>query len=325
MPFSQVGIELRTEFHTQSHSLGILGIRADDSREVTVDDHLLGHHMDVLEAPAAQSHRDDDAASTVHRRIDNVEVLLAQDDVLVDHSLLDSLDIVPVHLTADGDDEVFVTLELDVLNLNLVHLVDDALIMRSQHLCSIVPVGLIAIVFARIVRCRHIDTSLTTKLTDGKRDLRRGTQTLEEIDLDAVSREDVSHTFGKHPAVITAVMTHDHSGLDVGEGFVDVVGKALCGHAHDVLVHTVRACTHNAAQTTRTELQVLVEGIDEGALVLIVEHCLNFLACLLVKGRSKPLLCQCLALCDKLSVVFHKQSCFKLLFDYVIFDAQRYK
>ena len=47
----EVGIQARTEFHAKSHGLSILGVGADNGGEVTVDDHLLGHDMNVLEAP----------------------------------------------------------------------------------------------------------------------------------------------------------------------------------------------------------------------------------------------------------------------------------
>ena len=63
----EVGIQTGTELHTQGHSLGILWVRADNGWEITVDNHLLRNDMDVLEAPRAQSHRDDDATCAVHR------------------------------------------------------------------------------------------------------------------------------------------------------------------------------------------------------------------------------------------------------------------
>ena len=48
---NEVSIQACAQFHTQRHSLCILGIRRNHRREVTVDDHLLGNHVDVLEAP----------------------------------------------------------------------------------------------------------------------------------------------------------------------------------------------------------------------------------------------------------------------------------
>ena len=42
-------------------------------------------------------------------------------------------------------------LGLHIADLYLVHLVDDTGIVWSQHLCAVVPIGLVAIVLARIV------------------------------------------------------------------------------------------------------------------------------------------------------------------------------
>ena len=47
----KVGIEFGAELHAECHSLGVLGVRGDDGREIAVDNHLLRHDIDVLEAP----------------------------------------------------------------------------------------------------------------------------------------------------------------------------------------------------------------------------------------------------------------------------------
>ena len=124
--------------------------------------------MNVLEAPRTKCHRDDDTTCAVHRRVNDVEVFLAQDHILIYHRLLHCLQVIPVHLTTDDVDEFLVTLKLHVLDLHLVHLVDDTLVVRSQHLCTIVPVGLVAVVLTRVVRSGNVDTCLCAKLTDGE-------------------------------------------------------------------------------------------------------------------------------------------------------------
>ena len=84
-----------------------------------------------------------------------------------------------------------------------------------------------------------------------------------------------------------------------------IVCKALCGHANDVLVHTVGTHAHDATQTTCSKLQVLIESIDKGGLVLVVEHCLYCVSSLLVKSRREPCLCFCLTLGNKFYIVSH--------------------
>ena len=207
----------------------------------------------------------------MHSAIDDVEVLLAQDDVLVYHGFLDGSHVVEVHLAADNLDEVGVAFELHILDANLVHLVDNARVVRSKHLSTVFPIGLVAVVFLGVVAGSDVHAGLCAKLTDGEADFRRRTKALEEINLDAVGREDVGNGLGKEATIVAAVVTDNNAeALLTRESLVDVVGKALRSHADDVLVHTVGACAHDAAQSTCTELEVLIEGINEGSLVLVL-------------------------------------------------------
>ena len=212
--------------------------------------------------------------------------------------------VVVVHLTTDNLDEVGIALELHILNLHLVHLVDDARIVGSKHLSSIFPISLVAVVFLRIVACCYVHASLCAKLTDGKADLGRGSKALEEIDLDAIGREDVGNGFSEETAIVATVMTdHNAQALLPGESLINVIRKALSRHTHDILVHAVCASAHDAAQSTCSELQVLIESIHKGSLVLVLHHCLDFLLCLLViVGRVEPSLSLSLAIFDKLYV-----------------------
>ena len=122
----------------------------------------------------------------MHRRVNDVEVFLPVDDILVNHSLLYGAEIVIVHLTTDNLYDVLVALELHVIYCHLVNLVNDTLVMRSKHLCAIFPVSLVAVVLTRIVACSYVYASLTMELTDGKRNLRCWTESLEEINLYSV-------------------------------------------------------------------------------------------------------------------------------------------
>ena len=103
-------------------------------------------------------------------RVNDAEVLLAQDDILIDHSLLDSAEIVNIHLTTDDLDEVVVGLELHLVDGHLVHLIDDALVVWRENLSAVVPVSLVAIVLLRVVRSGDVDTCLSMELADSKRD-----------------------------------------------------------------------------------------------------------------------------------------------------------
>ena len=81
-------------------------------------------------------------------------------------------------------------------------------------------------------------------------------------------------------------MSYHHCKVGLaGISLKKIVGKALCGHAHNVFVHAVGTCAHNSAQTACTKFKVLVESVDKVGLVLFVEHFLYLPACFLVESR----------------------------------------
>ena len=252
--------------------------------------------MDVLESPTAQAHRYDLASCTVHRRIYDVQVLLAEDRVLINHYGLDSHHVVVIHLAADDLNQVFVGLPLDVSKSHFVHLVDYSLIMRLQHLRTILPVCFVAVVLLRVVRCGYVHTALALQVTDSKTYLRCRTQALEQIYLDSVGREDVCHGLGEQTSVVTAVMTYHYcyaTVLYVLEStfllhFEHVIRITLCRHSNNVLVHTVRTGAHDTAQTAGTELQSAIESIDKLGFVLGFHHCFHLCAGLRVKRFTSP-------------------------------------
>ena len=149
--------------------------------------------------------------------------------------------------------------------------------MGSDYLGAVAPVCLIAIVFLGVVRGCDVHAALTTQFTDCERKLGSGTEIFEEIHLDAVGREDVGYDFGEFAGVVTHVMAYNHADLGhVGKSLVKIVGKTLCGCAHGIDVHAVRAGTHYAAEAACTEFVVLIERFDEFGFVFGVEHATHF-------------------------------------------------
>ena len=87
-------------------------------------------------------------------------------------------------------------------------------------------------------------------------------------------------------------MTYNHTLSTLGKSLIDVIGKTLSGHTYNVLVHAVGTYAHNTAQTTGTELQTLIEGVNKGSLVLIVQKSLNLCLCFgIILVTVEPLLC----------------------------------
>ena len=67
--------------------------------------------------------------------------------------------------------------------------------------------------------------------------------------------------FRKKAAIVAAVVSDCHFDFFVWEGFFQVVGQTLCGHAYGVDIHTVGADTHDAAQASCSEFEILIEAL----------------------------------------------------------------
>ena len=204
--------------------------------------------------------------------INDIQILLTVDDILIHHGLFHSHHVIIVHLSTDDCDEVLVRRKLHVRYLHLVHLIDDALVVRGKHLCAIVPISLVAIVLLRVMGSSDVHTALATQLTDSERDFRSRTETLEQVGVNTVGGEDISHDLREESGIVAAVMTYHHADLLLaGECLLQVVGETLGSHTHHVFVHAVGADTHDATKTSCTEFEVLVKSVNQIRFVGIVQ------------------------------------------------------
>ena len=301
-----VSVELLSVAQSERQSLGKLRVRTVNSGEVAILDHLLRNAVYIVEAPISQRTRNHHATGTVERSVDDLQIVLATDHLTVDRDRADLTQIRLVDVFANNLDEILIRLELHVIDGYLVHFVDDAFVVRSQHLGTILPISLVAIVLAWVVAGSDVHACLGFEVTDSEGALRCRAKIIEDISLDAVGREDVCHCLSVQAAVVAAVVANNNRDLlTVFEVLLQIVGKTLCGHANDIDVHAVCTRTHDAAQSAGTKLQVFIETLDELCLVRIVKHSLNIVACLLVKRRREPCLCLSLTLGYESCVVFH--------------------
>ena len=90
--------------------------------------------------------------------------------------------------------------------------------------------------------------ALASKFTNSKGYLGRRTKALEEIDLDAVSREDLSGDACEDITIITAIMADNYRDLGEGsESLLEVVRQPLRSSSDGVAVHAVGAYAHDSA------------------------------------------------------------------------------
>ena len=192
-----VGINLLGQFKSQSQCFTVFGVRADNGWEVAALHHLLWNGMYVFKAPELERLWDEHHASAVQRGVDNLEVLLALDAGRVNGDRVYLVEVNLVNFFADDRDQVFVAFKLDVFHLHLVNFFNDAFVVWSKHLCTIIPVCLISVVFLRIVAGRQDNSALAAQMTNGERHFGSWTHVFKEIDLDAVCREDVGTCLGE--------------------------------------------------------------------------------------------------------------------------------
>ena len=170
---------------------------------------------------------------------------------------------------------------------DLLHLGDDVLVMRSRHLGAVRPVGLVAVVLLGVVRRRHDHTRVAFQLADRKAQLRRRTQRVEEVNIEAVRGENVRHALGEHPRIVAAVVGHGNPHLLARKVLLQVVRKSLRRGANRIDVHAVRTYAHDPAKASRSEFQILVEALDK-LLHIIIHQILDLFLRLFVVVSVEP-------------------------------------
>ena len=273
-----------------SHGRGHFGVRALDSGEVAGGNVLFGHMDDVGEAVVAQRSGYEFHTGAVDRRVHDFEVVVAFDYFRVERESLYGCEESLVHLLADDMYLGGVAVEFYFLYvLDAAHVVDDVHIVGSDNLSAVGPVGLVAVVFFGIVAGGDVHAALASEMTDGERELGGGAEVFEEVNLDAVGREYVSHDFGELARIVAYVVSDDYRNFgQVFESVFEVVGQTLSGGADGVDVHAVGAGAHDAAEAAGAEFEVFVKGFDEFGLVLGFEHFFHLLPCFGVVAIGEP-------------------------------------
>ena len=95
---------------------------------------------------------------------------------------------------------------------------------------------------------------------------------------------------GEKVAVVPAVVSYGYLDFLSGKSLDQIIAQALGRFPDSVFVHSVGAYSHNTAEATCSELQILIKGISEFSLVLCLQHSANFVFGLLVYVAVKPFL-----------------------------------
>ena len=225
----------------------------------------------------------------MERSIDDAKVFLTLNHFRINGKGMDFIQIHLVYVLTDNLNQIFVAFELDVLNSHFVYLINNGCIVRGKHLRTIIPIGLVTVVFFRVMACSQVDTALAAQMTDSKGNLRSGTQILKKINLDAVCRKNISRDLSELTTVVTAIVAHYYGNLFfIFETFVQIVSQSLGSSAYRINIHTVAACTHDTTQAACTKFQVFIKTLYQFGFIWIFQHTFHFCLSFGIISRGKP-------------------------------------
>ncbi len=284
----QVGAFACRQLDGFRHGFTLLGVGRLHGGEVAVHHRLLGHERHVREAEAAQRRGNQPHAGAVQRRVDDLHVVAALHALGRERKLVDAVEVLLVEILAQHHDVLGVEPRADHAHVgDAADLLDDVAVVGGGHLGAVGPVGLVAVVLLGVVRGGDHHARVAFQLADGEAQLGGRAQRVEQVGGEAVRCEDVGHALGELARVVAAVVRHGHADGLAREVLLEVFGQALRGGAHRVGVHAVRACAHDAAQTARTEFQILVEALDE-LFHIVIHQVFDLLPGLLVVLLAEP-------------------------------------
>ena len=265
----QISAGLLGQFQTQAQSLKNFGVGVRAGREVAVGFLLLGHNGDIGDADVAQDMSDGHKAGAVQRAVDQLETGSLADARAdgagldggiegIDAVLADILDQ-PLGQTILKGNELGPGQDIRLLDLGV-----DNVGGLIGHLAA---VRAVAVVLGGVVAGRDHDARVAVVVAGGKAQRGNRHKGLIDADLDTVGGQHLGSGLGEQVALDAAVIA-DGNGLAAALG-LDPVGKALGRLTDNVNIHTVGACTDDAAQARGTELQGHSKTVLNGGIVTL--------------------------------------------------------
>ena len=180
---------------------------------------------DIGKSECFQCSRNDLYPGTVDRSINDLHVVMTFDRFRRKGNSCQSVDVQVVDFRTNDFDQLFISFEFDIAGVaDLIYFSNRVTVVRSDHLCTVVPIGFVAVIFFRVMGCCQDDTALTSQFTDSERHFRCWAKVFKHVNFDTISREDVSRYFGKLTAVVTAVMSDNNFDLiQVGKFFFQII------------------------------------------------------------------------------------------------------
>ena len=140
------------------------------------------------------------------------------------------------------------------------------------------------------MRSSKDNSALASQMTNSKWHFRSRTHVFEQINLNAVCRENICRNLSKQTAV-TTVMTNNYRNIFFAcKTFVQIVRQSLSSCANSVNVHTIWTYTHDATQAACTEFKIFIKSFYQFSFIRIFQHTFHFSLSFCIIRRSQPFL-----------------------------------
>ena len=163
-----IGIQFLGQIERERQGFAILRIGRYYCGEVAVLYHLFGYGVHILESPEFERSGYQYTTGSVKRRVDNAKIFLSANDFRIDTQFVHLAKVEVIHVLTNRLDQCRISLKFHIGKRYFVHFVDDALVVGSQHLCAVIPIGFVTIVLAGVVAGGDIHTRLATEVADGE-------------------------------------------------------------------------------------------------------------------------------------------------------------
>ena len=282
-----IRILLLRQLQCQRKCLRIFRVRVIQGGKIRIGQFLLGHDIHMLKAQLGENPSYRHVACPVERRVNDPDIVshllnhFRMDDLLFQFFHVSVVDLFSDHLIQSFIHGFLLIHGFHVIVIrHRTDFFDDFAVSGRSHLCTVLPVCLIAVILRRIMACRHYDTGNAAKFSDRKGKFRCGTQRVKHISLDAVCRHAQSRLIRKLGGHPSGIISNCHT-LLLAALFQNIVCKPLSGFSYRIDIHAVRARADHPSETARTEFQFLVKTIFN--LAFISRNTAKLLLCRFIK------------------------------------------
>ena len=243
-------------------------------REVRIRILLLFDNMEIRKAPVRHHSPEGNGAGAVQRGVYDGNI---QSQVLcaVDRKGFDGVQIASVILFAQHDDAAVRQSLLVASVVEITEIIQAADLFHHTvgdgraHLTAVLPVGLVSVIFLRVVGSGDVDAGNRSQLPDGPGKLGRRPEIRKYVDFDPRFCQNTGGKTGKLFRKMSWIMCDDDAFFHgLFAVFADKGCNTAGGASHRIIVHPGGSRSYNAAKPCRSERHVRFKAFAKFFVVL---------------------------------------------------------